>query len=168
MIYFSCMLLDKFKTSHLTYNSNEFKCTLFQSTSQCSFKHDNKTADEKIQIKKNKYFSTKIQKKRKSLMNNESLRRSLNMLNNDTTCNNLLKKKKLLKLIIVSYLILFLSQITSGHLISDLSKKSTTKIENRPDMLCNVGDEHECICNRLLGNLDNKYLSCDNFLEVSF
>lgn len=75
-----------------------------------------------------------------------------------------LKKKKLPKLILILNLI-FLNHISAKNLISNLSKKAL-KNSNRLDMLCNIGDEHECICNRSSGNLDNKYLTCDNFLEV--
>lgn len=43
------------------------------------------------------------------------------------------------------------------------------KIKNtRPDMLCNIGGNHECVCNRALGDLDLKYNPCDIFLEVIF
>lgn len=39
-------------------------------------------------------------------------------------------------------------------------------ITNRPDTICNQGGRHECVCNRSLGDLDDKLLLCDRLLEV--
>ncbi|KAI6229365.1 hypothetical protein M3Y95_00523500 [Aphelenchoides besseyi] len=35
----------------------------------------------------------------------------------------------------------------------------------RPDTICNPSGEHECVCNRSMGDLDGRVSSCDNFLE---
>lgn len=98
-----------------------------------------------------------------SFLSNNLLNKKSNML----IKKHILKKKDLLKLILILNIIL-LSHISTGNIISNLSKKSLSKNKNRPDMLCNVGDEHECVCNRSLGNLDNNYLTCDNFLQAKF
>lgn len=37
---------------------------------------------------------------------------------------------------------------------------------NRKDVVCNLGDDHECVCNRTMGNLDDRHLACHEFLEV--
>uniref|UniRef100_A0A915D200 Uncharacterized protein n=1 Tax=Ditylenchus dipsaci TaxID=166011 RepID=A0A915D200_9BILA len=44
--------------------------------------------------------------------------------------------------------------------------KSLKYKRSRPDTLCNVGDEHECVCNKSMGDLDKKYMPCDYFLDV--
>lgn len=38
----------------------------------------------------------------------------------------------------------------------------------KEDLICNIEDDHECICNRTLGNLDNIYTQCHEFMEVLF
>ncbi|KAF7627198.1 hypothetical protein Mgra_00009512 [Meloidogyne graminicola] len=36
----------------------------------------------------------------------------------------------------------------------------------KEDLICNLGDEHECICNRSMGNLDNSNIpNCNEFIE---
>lgn len=42
------------------------------------------------------------------------------------------------------------------------------KNEMREDLLCNIGDDHECVCNRTIGNLDNFFMNCLEFLQVLF
>lgn len=98
------------------------------------------------------------------------------MLNNKiklTHCSFKRRKKTLKHVLqlfmhctIIMLLILLTSQEISGHVIS--SSQKILRKQNIPDMLCNVGDEHECVCLRSIGNLDGKNLPCTAFLEVSF
>lgn len=45
--------------------------------------------------------------------------------------------------------------------------KRETMLAVRDDLICNLGNEHECICNRSRGNLDHSgHVPCYKFLEV--
>jgi hypothetical protein len=40
--------------------------------------------------------------------------------------------------------------------------------QSRPDLICNDGTPYECVCNRSMGNLDNLYQPCEDFIDVRF
>ena len=46
-------------------------------------------------------------------------------------------------------------------------QRVTDSTANRNDFVCNVGDEHECVCGRFNGNLDGKLTECTQFFGVS-
>lgn len=48
------------------------------------------------------------------------------------------------------------------------SEVGETVLAPRPDTICNQGGPHECVCNRSLGDLDNKLLLCDRIIEVGW
>uniref|UniRef100_A0A0N4ZUL3 Recep_L_domain domain-containing protein n=1 Tax=Parastrongyloides trichosuri TaxID=131310 RepID=A0A0N4ZUL3_PARTI len=46
------------------------------------------------------------------------------------------------------------------------AKKELEEIASRPDLLCNIDSEYECICHQSLGDLEGKYLSCNEFIQI--
>lgn len=78
---------------------------------------------------------------------------------------------------LLTFLLLLLSFCSTGveaSAIDDLYRSRAKRYlpndddPTRPDTVCNQGGNHECVCNRSLGNLDDRLLICDRLLEVGF
>uniref|UniRef100_A0A0K0DWB8 Guanylate cyclase domain-containing protein n=1 Tax=Strongyloides stercoralis TaxID=6248 RepID=A0A0K0DWB8_STRER len=46
------------------------------------------------------------------------------------------------------------------------AKKELEEIASRPDLLCNIDSDYECICHQSLGDLEGKYIPCNEFIQV--
>lgn len=67
-------------------------------------------------------------------------------------------------------LLLFYVMISVTHAASlpvEKQKRPADQEQKRPDYLCNVDADYECVCNRSLGDLDDKFMQCDSLIAVS-
>ncbi|CEF66794.1 Hypothetical protein SRAE_2000146000 [Strongyloides ratti] len=46
------------------------------------------------------------------------------------------------------------------------AKKELEEIASRPDLLCNIDSDYECICHQSLGDLEGKYIPCNEFIQI--
>uniref|UniRef100_A0A0N5CGJ9 Uncharacterized protein n=1 Tax=Strongyloides papillosus TaxID=174720 RepID=A0A0N5CGJ9_STREA len=81
----------------------------------------------------------------------------------------------LLQLIATSlYIFAFPKEIHKSYddnglvLVAPISKvkKELEEIASRPDLLCNLESEYECLCHQSLGDLEGKYIPCNEFIQI--
>uniref|UniRef100_A0A0K0FG77 Recep_L_domain domain-containing protein n=1 Tax=Strongyloides venezuelensis TaxID=75913 RepID=A0A0K0FG77_STRVS len=84
-------------------------------------------------------------------------------------------KLLLLQLIVTSLCIFtFPKEINKNYdnngvvLVAPISKvrKELEEIASRPDLLCNLESDYECLCHQSLGDLEGKYIPCNEFIQI--
>lgn len=72
------------------------------------------------------------------------------------------------KMIVAINLVMFKFSIGLFVLLNLLEAIPLGRRKNmlKEDLLCNIDDDHECVCNRSTGNLDATHMPCHEFVEV--
>uniref|UniRef100_A0A914GYA4 Uncharacterized protein n=1 Tax=Globodera rostochiensis TaxID=31243 RepID=A0A914GYA4_GLORO len=87
----------------------------------------------------------------------------------ESDCNRNKEKRTndspLSQLLFKCFLLIFVASLPGQLSTANVPKKAASAV--REDLLCNLGSEYECICNRSSGNLDNgEHVPCQKFIEA--